>query len=302
MGDNITVMNKSMLQLIVKIADLGSFTKAGQELNMTQPAVSRAVNTLETELGVTILIRNRRQGVMLTDIGERIVRIFRGILDGYEKVDQEVAREKGLETGIVRIGVFPVASTYFVPKIMSRIMHKYPNIRFDILEGTIAEIKEWIELRRIDVGFIIPPLEPFETFHLNREELYAVLRDDHPLSAKPVIQAADLLDQSLIVCKAGYESPVFEWFGQSGEMQDAKYSLYNNMTALQFVKEGMGISVMAELSLLSLPDNVVTRKLNPPGYRDIFLAVPSFEDCSIAVKMFIETALQLFRQSPDTEP
>jgi DNA-binding transcriptional LysR family regulator len=287
-----------MLQIIVKIADLGSFTKAGQELNMTQPAVSRAVNTLETELGVTLLIRNRRQGVILTDIGERIVCIFRGILDGFEKMDQEVAREKGLETGIVRIGAFPVASTYFVPKIVSHIANKYPNIKFDILEGTIAEIKEWIELRRIDVGFIIPPIDEFETFHLHREELYAVLKDDHPLSAKPVIQAADLLDQSLIVCKAGYESPVFEWFDKSGKTTQAKYSLYNNMTTLQFIQEGMGVAVMAELSLLSLPDNVVLRKLDPPGYRDIFMAVSSFEDCSIAVKMFIKTALQLFRQPP----
>lgn len=291
-------MNKSLLQLIVKIADVGSFTKAGQELNMTQPAVSRAVNTLEAELGVSLLIRNRRKGVILTDVGERVVYIFRGILDGYEKVSQEVAREKGLETGVVRIGAFPVASTYFAPKIISHISKKYPNIRFEILEGTIAEIKEWIDLRQIDVGFIIPPIDEFETFHLHREELYAVLREDYPLSIKDVIATSDLLDQSLILCKAGYESPVLEWFDKSGEAIQAKYSLYNNMTTLQFIQEGMGIAVMAELSLLNLPDNVVKRRLNPTGYRDIYMAVSSFEDCSIAVKLFIETALQLFRDTP----
>lgn len=291
-------MNRSLLQLIVKIADMGSFTKAGQELNMTQPAVSRAVNMLEEELGVTLLIRNRRQGVVLTDIGERVVRIFRGILDGFEKVDQEVASEKGLETGVVRIGAFPVASTYFVPRIMSHIAKSYPNIQFDIYEGTIAEIKEWIETRRIDVGFIISPTDAFETFHLHREELYAVLREDHPLSAKTVIQAADLFDQSLILCKAGYESPVLEWFDKSGSTMEAKYSLYNNMTALQLIQEGMGVAVMAELSLLNMPDNVVTRRLNPSGCRDIYMAVMSFDDCSIAVKMFIQTALELFRPAP----
>jgi DNA-binding transcriptional LysR family regulator len=292
-------MNKSMLQLIVKIAELGSFTKAGQELNITQPAVSRAVSTLEAELGVTLLIRNRRQGVMLTDIGERVVRLFRGILDGYEKVDQEIAREKGLETGIVRIGAFPVASTYFVPKLLSHIANKYPNIKFEIVEGTISEIKEWIELRRIDVGFIIPPIDEFEAFHLHREKLYAVLREDHPLSAKAVIKAADLLDQSLILCAAGYESPVLDWFDQSGDTIKAKYTLHNNMTTLQFIQEGMGMAVMAELSLTHLLDNIVIRRLDPPGYRDIFMAVSSFEECSIAVKMFIETALQLFRKPAD---
>ncbi|NBD24864.1 LysR family transcriptional regulator [Paenibacillus glycinis] len=291
-------MNKSLLQLIVRIADLGSFTKAGQELNMTQPAVSRAVNALEAELGVGLWIRNRRKGVVLTDVGERIVYLFRGILDGYEKVGQEVAREKGLETGIVRIGAFPVASTYFVPKIISDITRTYPNIRFDILEGTIAEIKTWLDSRRIDVGFIIPPVDDYEAFHLHREELYAVLRADHPLSAKPVIEASDLLDQSLILCKAGYESPVIEWFDRSGETIQAKYSLYNNMTALQFIQEGMGVAVMAELSLQSVPDDVVRRRLSPTGHRDIHMAVTSFEDCSIAVRLFIDTARRLFRIEP----
>lgn len=288
------VMNKSTLQLIVKIADLGSFTKAGQELNMSQPAVSRAVSMLEAELGVNLLIRNRRQGVVLSDIGKRIVRIFRGILDGYDKVAQEVDLEKGLETGVVRIGVFPVASSYFVPKIIGRIIKNHPNIKFDILEGTISEIKEWIELRRVDVGFILTAVEEFETYHLHREELFAVLRDDHLLSAKTVIQAEELLDDSLIVCTAGYESPVFEWFNNSGKTLHAKYSLYNNMTTLQFIQEGMGVAVMAELSLLNLPENVVLRKLDPPGFRDIFMAVSSLEDCSIAVKLFINTAIQLF--------
>jgi len=290
-------MNQSMLQLLVKIADLGSFTKAGQELNMTQPAVSRAINTLESTLGVTLLIRNRRHGVKLTEIGERIVNIFRGILDGYEKVDQVIAREKGFETGTVRIGVFPVVSTYFLPKIISYIAKKYPNIKFDILDGTITEIKEWIETRRIDVGFIIPPTNELEVFHLHREELFAVLRDDHPLSNKTTIQASDLLDQSLIICKEGYESPVFDWFDIFSKSIHAKYNLYNNMTTLQFIQEGLGVAVMAELSLINLPNKVVLRKLDPPGYRDIYIAVSSFEDSSIAVKLFINIANELFKKT-----
>lgn len=293
-------MNRSTLQLIVKISETGSFTRAGQELNMTQPAVSRAVNMLETELGVTLLIRDRRQGVTLTDIGRRVVHLFREILDGYEKVDQEVAHEKGLNTGTVRIGAFPVASSYFLPKLLSHIAKRYPNIKFEILEGTVAEIKTWIESRRVDVGFIIPPNDEFDAFHLHREELFAVMRKDHPLTAKTAIRAADLLDQSLIVCTAGYESPVMGWFDESGESIKAKYSLYNNMTTLQFIQEGMGISVMAELSLLNMSDEMEIRRLDPPGYRDIYMAVSSFDECSIAAKMVIETALRLFRSPAES--
>ncbi|WP_445490843.1 LysR family transcriptional regulator [Niallia sp. 03133] len=294
-------MNKSLLQLIVKIADTKNFTRAGQELHMTQPAVSRAVTTLESELGVTLVTRHRRNGVMLTDIGERIVSISRAILNEYEKIDQEIAREKGLETGIVRIGAFPVASSYFFPKIISQITKKYPNIEFTILEGTIAEVKEWLKSHRIDVGLIISSDNEFTTFPLLREGMYAVFRSDHPLSTKSVIQARDLVDQPMIICKAGFEPPVMEWFEKSGEEPQVKYILYNYTTGLNMIQEGMGIAIMSELSLINLPENVVIRRLDPSGYRDIQIAVTSDKDSSIAVKLFIETALTLFQKRSENK-
>ncbi|WP_258958974.1 LysR family transcriptional regulator [Paenibacillus tyrfis] len=289
-------MNKSLLQLIVKISDTKSFTKAGLELNMTQPAVSRAVTALEAELGVTLLTRNRRLGVKLTDVGERVVQIFRKILNEYEKIDQEIALEKGLETGIVRIGAFPVASAYFLPKIISHIAKQYPNIEFTIFEGTNAEIKEWIESGRIDVGFIVSTNDELSTFPLLREEMFAVLADDHPLSEKDVIQASDLKHDYLIICKSGFEPPVLEWFERSNQEPQVKYVLHNNTTALNMVKEGMGIAIMSELSLSNIPNNIVIRKLEPQGYRDIHVATLSMEDASIAVKHFIHTTLDLFPQ------
>lgn len=71
-------MNISQLNLFVKIVETGSFTKAGELLHMSQPAVSRAISTLESELGVILLIRERRNGVIhLTDIGTRLLVMFR---------------------------------------------------------------------------------------------------------------------------------------------------------------------------------------------------------------------------------
>ncbi|MED4784745.1 LysR family transcriptional regulator [Brevibacillus choshinensis] len=291
-------MNKSLLQLMVKIADTKSFTQAGKELNMSQPAVSKAVNGLETELGVTLLIRNRRHGVMLTPVGERIVRIFRAILSDYEKVDQEIAHELGLEKGLVKIGAFPDASSYFVPKIISHITKKYPNIEFTILEGTVTEVKGWIDTQRIDIGFIIacPPDKEFNTFPLHQEEMYAVLNKEHPLTTKNMIQATDLLDQPLIFCKSGYETPVIDWFEKSRGKPKVRYEIRNYMTGINLVHEGLGIAIMPELTLVHLPENVLIRKLDPPVYRNIHMAVLSFEDSGISVKLFIETALQLFPQ------
>lgn len=149
-------MNNNQIRLFVKIAESGSFTKAGLALNMTQPAVSRAISALESELAVKLLLRDRRSGLMLTDIGKRVLIIFREILNGFDKVEQEISAEKGLEKGLIRIGAFPVASAYFVPKIIRSITEKYPEIEIVLYEGSVAEVKEWLETRFIDVGFIIP--------------------------------------------------------------------------------------------------------------------------------------------------
>lgn len=287
-------MNNNQIRLFVKIAESGSFTKAGLALNMTQPAVSRAISALESELAVKLLLRDRRSGLMLTDIGKRVLIIFREILNGFDKVEQEISAEKGLEKGLIRIGAFPVASAYFVPKIIRSITEKYPEIEIVLYEGSVAEVKEWLETRFIDVGFIIPPQEEFATIPLYREKLYAVLPGDHPLREKHVICVKDLEDEPMLICRAGYEPPVVDLFQRGGSKLNVKYEVNSYMTALNMVKEGLAVGVMSQLSLLSPPPNVIIKELAPDAYRDIHLAVHTLEETSIAVRLFMDTALQLF--------
>ncbi|AIQ21068.1 LysR family transcriptional regulator [Paenibacillus sp. FSL H7-0357] len=287
-------MNNNQIRLFVKIAESGSFTKAGLALNMTQPAVSRAISALESELAVKLLLRDRRSGLMLTDIGKRVLIIFREILNGFDKVEQEISAEKGLEKGLIRIGAFPVASAYFVPKIIRSITEKYPEIEIVLYEGSVAEVKEWLETRFIDVGFIIPPQEEFATIPLYREKLYAVLPGDHPLREKHVICVKDLEDEPMLICRAGYEPPVVDLFLRGGSKLNVKYEVNSYMTALNMVKEGLAVGVMSQLSLLSPPPNVIIKELAPDAYRDIHLAVHTLEETSIAVRLFMDTALQLF--------
>ncbi|AJY76848.1 LysR family transcriptional regulator [Paenibacillus beijingensis] len=295
-------MNKSLLQLIVAISETRSFTTAGEKMNMTQPAVSRAVTSLERELGVTLLIRDRRHGVALTPVGERIVRIFREILQGYDKIDQEIASENGMETGCVRIGAFPVAASYFVPKLISHIKQHYPKLEFSIVEGTIADVQEWLDNRQIDVGLLIPSDKTTHSSPLYREGIYAVMRDDHPLNEKSDISPKDLREEPMLICKAGYEPPVLKWFESAGEAPKVEYILYNYRTALQMVLEGEGLAVMSELSLLDLPQGIALKRLSPEAYRDIHIASGPVEDCTIAVKTFIETAQKLFPFQAKHEP
>ncbi|WP_151733580.1 LysR family transcriptional regulator ['Paenibacillus yunnanensis' Narsing Rao et al. 2020] len=291
-------MNNNQIRLFVHIAETGSFTKAGLALNMTQPAVSRAIGALEEELGVKLLVRDRRHGLMLTDIGRRVLVLFREILGGFDKVEQEIAAEKGLGKGLIRIGAFPVAAAHFLPKIISAIASKYPDVEIRLYEGSITEIREWLEARVIDAGLVIAPPADLQSVPLYREKMYAVLPEAHPLARRSVIAVQDLEDEPMLICRSGYEPPVVDWFARGGSRLNVKYEVSGYLTALNMIREGLGIGVLSELTVLAAPPGVAVRELAPEAYRDIHITLHSLEEASIAVKLFIDTAVALTSGKP----
>ncbi len=289
-------MTITQLQVLIKTVELGSFTKAARVLNMTQPAVSHAISSIESELGVTILIRDKRKGLIVTDVGSRILVHIREILNGVEKIEQEVAMEKGHEVGTIRIGSFPSASAHFLPKMINHFKEKYPNLEVVLCEGTIKEVEDWLVSRVVDIGIVILPNKEMEIVPLTKGKMVVILREDHPLCKKDSITIRDLENEPIILCKGGYEPPIIDMFKQVNVPLRAEYVISTVTTALNMIQEGLGIAILAELSLTNLPKNVQTRELEPQVWREIALAVPSLKDSSIAVQLFIEEFQALFAE------
>ncbi|WP_258728171.1 LysR family transcriptional regulator [Bacillus atrophaeus] len=289
-------MTITQLQVFVKIAETGSFTKAGQALNMTQPAVSHAISAIEAELGVKLIIRDRRNGLMLTDTGKNILVHIREVLKGIEKVEQVAAAEKGLELGTIHIGTFPSASAHFMPKLISVFKQKYPKLELILHEGTVDEVREWLQSRIIDAGILLFPARDMEYIPLKKDKMVVVLRDDHPLCSRSAITLNDLDQEPMVVCYGGYESPFIELFKQSGSTLNTAYTVYNVNTSINMIREGLGLAIISELSMsgMPLPEHVVTRDLDPQVFREIQLAVPSLKEASLAAQLFIQTAQELF--------
>lgn len=122
------------LEIFSKVIELGSFTKAAKRLNMTQSAVSHAISSLETEWGVSLLIRDRRKGISLTEIGKNTLPHIREVLNRMESINQEIALAKSIETGTIRIGTFASASSCLLPKLLVKFQKKHPNIEFKFMK------------------------------------------------------------------------------------------------------------------------------------------------------------------------
>ncbi len=288
------IWNENQIRLIVKISETGSFTKAGEALHMTQPAVSRIVAAVEDELGTKLIQRNRKNGLAFTEVGERILILFRNILSDFHKIEELVAAEQGLEIGRVHIGAYPTACPRFMPKIIRQMQEKHPGLEIKLSEGSVTQIKEWLRTRTVDVGIIIPPYDDFDIIPLMKDELVIALHADHPLAQKDAVEIADLEDEQLIIGRGGYEVQVYALFKEANMKPHVRFVLEQIETGISMVQEGLGSVITTQGALPVLPDYVVSRRMKPAIFRDIHIAVPNREDISRATEVFIQTTCSLF--------
>ena len=293
-GDNFIVMTITQIMVFVHVAETLNFTQAAQELHMTQPAVSHAIASIENELDVQLLLRDRKKGVLLTEVGQRVLLEFRSILQSMQKVQQQVAAEKGLDIGTITIGAFPSASAYFLPPIIHQIRQNYPNLVFDLQEGSTNEVRDWVHSRQIEAGLILLPDPLVDTIPLYSDQMIVLLPDGHPLHAQKHISIRHLDGQDMILCKGGHEVAIMEAFQREKSQLHINFTTHNISTLVNMVRQGLGIGIVSELALSMFPHELTVREVSPQITRQIGIAVPSVNNASLAVQLFIRTAKELF--------
>lgn len=168
----------------VKTVETGSFTRAAQELDYAQSSISKMVSDLETEWGMTLMERSKK-GVCLTSAGEQILPFLRKVLQDHQKLEGQICRMNGLETGVVRIGTFASVAINWLPNLFAALQRDYPGIEYEMLLGDYEEVEHWIDEGRVDCGFLrLPTLPKFDTILLKQDEYKVVLPSDHALAKK----------------------------------------------------------------------------------------------------------------------
>jgi LysR family nitrogen assimilation transcriptional regulator len=168
-------MNLKHLESFVRVAELGSFSKAARVLDIAQPALSRQVRSLETDLRETLLLRNGR-GVTLTDAGRRLFEHGVQILQRVAQAREGLGAERDAEVGHVTIGLPPSIGRRLTLPLIDGFREHLPRARLTIVEGLSAHIAEWIGSGRADLGLLYnPDAQPaLEITPLLRERLCLV--------------------------------------------------------------------------------------------------------------------------------
>ena len=196
-------MNLKQLEYFVQVAELGSFSKAAVVLDIAQPALSRQVRSLETELHQQLFLRNGR-GVALTDAGKRLFDHSVAVLQLMAHAREDLGASRNEPIGRVTIGLPPSMGRQLTLPLIDRFKKELPSARLAIVEGLSTHIVEWVTTGRIDIGLVYnPEAQPgLEITPLLQEQLGLVGHDTQgkrKRAALPPLPMKELSHYPLIV-------------------------------------------------------------------------------------------------------
>lgn len=264
----------TLLQLksFLAVVDDGGFTAAGRRLSLSQPAVSRAVASLENELGLPLL-RRHRDGVSLTAAGERAVTHARDAVRHMELMRTEVAALAGELTGTLRLASLPFATGTAVAPWLRAFRDAHPRVTVHLLEGSEPEIRTWLHRGAADVGVVSLPAPGFETALLGVNEMVAVLPTDHRLCGLEAVTYADLAPEPFIRSTGGCSAVFAPVAAEAGVELGADFEAHEMTAVIDMVRSGLGVSILPEPPG-PIP-GIVTRPLIPATTRTLALAAPA---------------------------
>ena len=272
--------------IFCKVIETKSFTRTAEMLGYSQSAVSQTIKTMEAETG-TCLINRRKDGIRLTEDGEQYFPYFQQIYRAELALEQKEMEMKGMENSVIRIGTFTSVSRNLLPGLMQEFKKEYPGVQFVLLQGEYTSIAKWVQEGTIDFGFINAEAVPgMEVCVLYRDEMVAVLPENHPLAEKERLTLEDLTKESFILLDEGEYSVPEQAFLRNGLKPKIEYKVYDDYSILAMIRQGLGISVMYRLVLRGMEDGVELRPVEEKIDRPVGLVWRDWETMPFAARKF----------------
>ena len=283
----------SQLRILVAVADYRNFSEAALQLNISQSAVSHAIATLETELGV-ILFNRGRNGADLTPVGEQLILPAKQILDLLQKMVTEANRAKGLKGGNVRLVAFRSAATHILPALIAQFRRQFPLITVNIIDvDEHFEIENILRSGQADIGVVdLPCSEEFETWEIYRDEYVVLLPSSLELN-QTHLTWKQLATYPLII--SAYNSCSLEirkYLQRSPQNVNIAYEMKQDSTITSMAMQGLGAAILPQLAAEPLSEKLKVYSLPVPLERIIEAAVVKNALHTPAVFAFLDTLNQ----------
>jgi len=234
------------------VATHGSFTRAAEMLNITQPTLSGQVKELEERYGTRLFVRHGRR-VELTEIGKSAFAITRLMFRHEEEVEQLLQSARALTSGQLRVGA---DSPYIATPLLAQFQRLYPGIRISIRYGNSEELMHWIESRRCDVAFLpnIPQGDDrLYSIPLPPDRLVVFVNRDHDWAERRTVTIDELVTQRIVLREKGSRTrSIFEEaVARAGHVLHDVMEIGGREGVREAVAAGFGVGIVAENELLA---------------------------------------------------
>lgn len=239
----------SQLKYFLAVARAENFTRAAEELGVSQPTLSRAIQKLETQLGQPLFERKPRE-VALTDLGELFVNRAEQILALVEDTFSELT--EAAETGRVRLGVIPTIAPFFLPTVLQDFAKKYPDVSVVVQEDTTENLLKRCSHGEVDLAILALPITAkyLDVESLFEEELVLVMPPNHSLVKKKSISLKDVRELSFVMLGEGHcLSDNIAAFCQRQQVQPVSIERTSQLATVQeLVSLDHGISMVPKMA------------------------------------------------------
>jgi LysR family hydrogen peroxide-inducible transcriptional activator len=278
-------MTLSEFRYIVAVAKELHFGHAAEKCFVSQPTLSVAVKKLEEELGVTLFERHQHE-ISITPIGEAIIKQAELILNETNTLKEIAKQNKNELKGDLKLGIIYTIGPYLLPKLIPVIHKQAPELSLIIEEDFTGNLMPRLKSGEIDIVILSNPFEEsgITTELLYKEPFQVTLPSGHPLTKKKKLKASDLLNDTMLLLKAGncFRDQIIELcpgcINPLGKDKKIQKSLESSSieTIRQMVAAGVGITILPALSIetqTGLKGLLEYRPFsNPVPYREIIIA------------------------------
>lgn len=262
-------MDVKQLSYFVRVAELGSFTRASIVLAIAQPALSRQVRLLEVELRQTLLVRNGR-GITLTEAGKTLLEHSRGVLHQMERLREELSRVRGSLAGRVAIGMPPTLGRILAVPLTRAFKRQMPDATLSVAEGLSKNMQEGLLTGQLDIALLYnaSPTPGVETRPLLQDELLLVQRrapagDEAPVALRQLADFPLIIPARPNAIRMHVETALLN----IGVQPCIAMEVDGVATILDLVADGLGNAVLSRHAVLTAaqPERFLTRRLVEPG-------------------------------------
>jgi len=258
------------LRYLVAVADQLHFRRAAEACHVTQPALSEQIAQLEDLLGVRLVERSRRR-VMMTPVGEEVVRRARRVLRDLDDLVQTAGRAGQPFSTPLRMGVIPTIAPYLLPRILAQVRAESPELQLLLREEQTGRVVADLREGRLDVGLLALPIEgdDLEVQELYQEDFVLLSPRGRGRQSTRRLPVTELAQRRVLLLEEGHclRQQALEVCAMAGARENDDFRASSLGTLVQMVANGIGVTLLPWLALdveVRGQSALAVRRFKPP--------------------------------------